>query len=728
MYTLGGYSEGMDEHAGHVDQAGHAGHSGAMEHAGHDGHSEHSAHSGHGGHGGHSEHAGHAGHSGHGDHAAQFKDRFWISTALAVPVVFFSAMFADLLGYTRPDFPGASWIAPVLGTAIFLYGGRPFLTGGWGELKSRRPGMMLLISMAITVAFVASWVTTLEIGGFDLDFWWELALLIVIMLLGHWLEMRALGAASGALDALAALLPDEAEKVTDDGVVAVALHELQAGDVVLVRSGGRVPADGTVVEGQAEVDESMITGESRPVSRAVGDSVVAGTVATDNALRVEITAVGDDTALAGIQRLVAEAQASSSRAQALADRAAAFLFYFASIAGLITFVVWTLLGELDQAVTRTVTVLVIACPHALGLAIPLVIAISTERAAKAGVLVKSRLALERMRTVDVVLFDKTGTLTKGEPAVIGVAVVDGVSEGELLELAAAVEADSEHPLARAIVRAHAEAVPVGGRGRVVATEFTSLTGRGVQAVVDGNEVAVGGPALLREYGAAEPAELESHVAEWKSQGAAVLQVIKDRQVVGAIALADAVREESRQAVDALHRRGVRVAMITGDAHQVAEAVAGELGIDEVFAEVLPGDKDAKVSELQARGLKVAMVGDGVNDAPALARAEVGIAIGAGTDVAIESAGVVLAADDPRAVLSVIDLSQASYRKMWQNLVWATGYNVITVPLAAGVLAFAGVLVSPAVGALLMSVSTIVVALNAQLLRRLDLRPDRLTRP
>ncbi|GAB3950231.1 heavy metal translocating P-type ATPase [Kribbella albertanoniae] len=692
----------MDEHVGHGEQTGHAGHSGGMEHGGH---------------------------SGHGDHAAQFKDRFWISFGLSVPVVFFSEMFADLLGYMPPEFPGSRWIAPVLGTVIFLYGGRPFLTGGWGELKSRRPGMMLLISMAITVAFVASWITTLEIGGFDLDFWWELALLIVIMLLGHWLEMRALGAASGALDALAALLPDEAEKVTDDGVVAVSLHELQTGDVVLVRSGGRVPADGTVVDGQAEVDESMITGESRPVSRGVGDAVVAGTVATDNALRVEITAVGDDTALAGIQRLVTEAQASSSRAQALADRAAAFLFYFASIAGLITFVVWALLGELDQAVTRTVTVLVIACPHALGLAIPLVIAISTERAAKAGVLVKSRLALERMRTVDVVLFDKTGTLTKGEPAVIGLAPVNGVSEDELLDLAAAVEADSEHPLARAIVRAAKDRVTAGSEaahGRLVASGFTSLTGRGVQAVVDGNEVAVGGPALLREYDVAEPAELESHVAEWKAQGAAVLQVIKDRQVVGAIALADAIREESRQAVDALHKRGVRVAMITGDAHQVADAVASELGIDEVFAEVLPGDKDAKVSELQARGLKVAMVGDGVNDAPALARAEVGIAIGAGTDVAIESAGVVLAADDPRAVLSVIDLSRASYRKMWQNLVWATGYNIITVPLAAGVLAFAGILVSPAVGAVLMSVSTIVVALNAQLLRRLDLRPDRLS--
>ncbi|MFI6677708.1 copper-translocating P-type ATPase [Kribbella sp. NPDC050470] len=688
---------------------------------------EHHEHVSHDQHGAHAEHGDHGGHAGHGDHAAQFKDRFWISLALAVPVVFFSEMFADLLGYMPPEFPGSNLIAPVLGTVIFLYGGRPFLTGGWSELTSRRPGMMLLISMAITVAFVASWVTTLGLGGFDLDFWWELALLIVIMLLGHWLEMRALGAASGALDALAALLPDSAEKVTADGVVEVSLSELQAGDVVLVRSGGRVPADGTVVDGQAEVDESMITGESRPVARAVGDPVVAGTVATDNALRIEITAVGDDTALAGIQRLVAEAQASSSRAQALADRAAAFLFYFASIAGVITFGVWTLLGEINEAVTRTVTVLVIACPHALGLAIPLVIAISTERAAKAGVLVKDRLALERMRTIDVVLFDKTGTLTKGQPVVTGVAATGSVTEDELLELAAAVEADSEHPLAKAIVRAHSERVPAGGRGSVTASDFRSLTGRGVQAVVNGNEVAVGGPALLREYGVPEPAELEADVAAWKGRGAAVLHVVRDGQVLGAVALEDEVREESKQAVDALHRRGVKVAMITGDAHQVAEAVAKEIGIDEVFAEVLPQDKDAKVAELQARGLKVAMVGDGVNDAPALARAEVGIAIGAGTDVAIESAGVVLAADDPRAVLSVIELSRASYRKMWQNLAWATGYNVITVPLAAGVLAFAGVVVSPAVGAVLMSVSTIVVALNAQLLRRLNLNPADLAR-
>ncbi|CAN5303386.1 heavy metal translocating P-type ATPase [soil metagenome] len=654
---------------------------------------------------------------GHGDHAAQFRRKFWLSLALAVPVVLFSTMFADLLDYTRPSFSGSEWVSPVLGTVIFGYGGWPFLTGAWGELEARRPGMMLLITMAISVAFVASWATSLSIGGFDLDFWWELALLIVIMLLGHWLEMRALGAASGALDALAALLPDTAERVTDDGVVEVPIDELSSGDVVLVRSGARVPADGTIVDGAAELDESMITGESRPVARDIGDRVVAGTVATDSALRIEVTAVGEGTTLAGIRRLVTEAQSSQSRAQALADRAAAFLFYFATVAGLLTFLVWTALGDVDNAVIRTVTVLVIACPHALGLAIPLVIAISTERAARAGVLVKDRLALERMRTVDVVLFDKTGTLTLGQPTVTDLTSVDGVTADDLLALAAAVESDSEHPLARAIVRAADER----GITRLAATDFRSMTGRGVQATVDGTAVAVGGPALLRE------SSLESTVdtSAWSERGAAVLHVVRDREVIGALALQDAVRPESRAAVDALHARGVKVAMVTGDARQVAHAVAADLGIDEVFAEVLPEDKDAKVGELQGRGLKVAMVGDGVNDAPALARAEVGIAIGAGTDVAIESAGVVLASDDPRSVLSVIDLSRASYRKMQQNLAWASGYNIVAVPLAAGVLASVGIVLSPAVGAILMSASTIVVAANAQLLRRLDLDPDRL---
>ena len=647
-----------DDHRG-----GHAVHAANAEHADH---AEHGDHERHVDHAEHRAHEGHGDHGGHADHAAQFRSRFWLSLVLTIPVLAFSEMFADLLNFTRPDIPGAGLVSPVLGTVVYFYGGWPFLTGARDELRARQPGMMLLVAMALTVAFVASWATTLGIGELDLDFWWELALLVVVMLLGHWLEMRALGAASGALDALAALLPDEAERVTNDGVATVRIDELSTGDLVLVRSGGRVPADGVVVQGEAELDESMITGESRPVLRSVGDRVVAGTVATDNALRVRVDAVGEDTALAGIQRLVAEAQSSRSRAQALADRAAAFLFYFATGVAVITFATWLAIADSGQAVERAVTVLVIACPHALGLAIPLVIAIATERAARAGVLVRDRLALERMRTVDVVLFDKTGTLTKGEPAVTDVAVTATTNEADLLALAAAAESDSEHPVAQAII---AEARR-RGLTELRAGEFRSMTGRGVQAQVEGRSVAVGG-SVLRDHGTDVPDDLAAAIRPWAERGATVLYVVLDGDVLGALALEDAVREESRRAVDALHARGVDVAMITGDARQVADAVGAELHIDEVFAEVLPEDKAAKVAELQARGLRVAMVGDGVNDAPALARADVGIAIGAGTDVAIESAGVVLASDDPRAVLSIIELSRAGYRKMWQNLAWAT---------------------------------------------------------
>jgi P-type Cu2+ transporter len=664
-------------------------------------------------HGGHAGHGGH-GHGGHGDHAAQFRDRFWLSLALTVPVILYSEMVQEWLRFTPPQFPGSAWVAPLLGTVVFLYGGWPFLQGGVAEARARQPGMMLLIALAISVAFVASAATAL--GLFDLDFWWELALLIVIMLLGHWLEMRALGQAASALDALAALLPDDAELVSDGATRTVAAAELATGDLVLVRPGARVPADGVVVDGTADVDESMITGESRPVGKADGDRVVAGTVATDSAIRVRVTAVGEQTALAGIRRLVEQAQASGSRAQALADRAAGLLFYFAVGAGLVTFAAWLAAGEPDSAVERTVTVLVIACPHALGLAIPLVISIGTALAARNGILVKDRLALERMRTVDAVLFDKTGTLTTGKPVVSGVAAVDGDTDG-LLRVAGAVEVDSEHPLARAIVAAARERGDLPQAG-----DFRSITGRGVQARVEGSAVAVGGPALLRELEVSEPQELAEQIAGWRRRGATVLFVVRDDKVLGALALEDAIRPESRQAVAGLHRLGKRVVMLTGDARQVADAVAAELGVDEVLAEVLPEDKDAAVAGLQRRGLRVAMVGDGVNDAPALARADVGIAIGAGTDVAIETAGVVLASDDPRGVLGVIELSRASYRKMLQNLGWATGYNLLAVPVAAGVLAWAGVTLAPAVGAILMSASTIVVALNAQLLRRLDLRP------
>ncbi|HYU39768.1 MAG TPA: heavy metal translocating P-type ATPase [Acidimicrobiia bacterium] len=664
----------------------------------------------------------HGGHGDHAEHAEEFRHLFWRNLVLAIPVVVFSQMFSDLLGYTLPS--GTAWISPVFGIIVFLYGGRPFLTGLYEELRARQPGMMTLIGFAITVAFVASLATSLGIGSLDLDFWWELALLIVIMLLGHWQEMKAVGQAQGALAALAELLPDEAERVTPDGgIETVPLSQLRVSDIALVRPGGRVPADGEIVEGEAEFDESMITGESRPVPKTVGDRVVAGTIATDSAVRVRIDAVGDDTALAGIQRLVAEAQQSRSRAQALADRAAAFLFYVAVTAGIVTFAVWMLLGDSSAAVENTVTVLVISCPHALGLAIPLVIALSTAVAARTGILVKDRMALERMRGIDAVLFDKTGTLTKGAHVVTGVALArshNGVAtEDDLLALAAAVESDSEHPLAKAIVAAAERA----GRPLPPARDFRSITGRGVEATVDGTRVAVGGPALLRERNLTVPDELSRHVEEWKQRGAAVLYVVRDDQVYGALALEDEIRPESKQAVDDLHALGVKVVMITGDAKQVADAVAKQLGIDEVFAEVLPEDKDKAVAELQGRGLGVAMVGDGVNDAPALARADVGIAIGAGTDVAIESAGVILASSDPRGVIGVIELSRASYVKMIQNLAWAAGYNIIAIPLAAGALAWAGVMLPPWSAAVVMSLSTIIVALNAQTLRRLDLRPE-----
>lgn len=676
-------------------------------HVAHDQHPQHPAEDGaptDGDHEGHDEHAGHS--------VAMFRDRFWLSLVLTVPVVFFSETIQGWLGYTAPSFPGSEWIGPVLGTIIFVYGGTPFLRGAVSEARARQPGMMLLIGMAITVAFVASAATTF--GWFDLEFWWELAALITVMLLGHWMEMRSIGQARGALAALAELLPDEAERVVNGSTEVVSVSDLAVDDLVLVRPGGRIPADGTITEGRVEVDESMVTGESKPVPKGPDDSVVAGTIATDTSIRVRVEAVGDDTALAGIQRLVAQAQESRSKAQVLADRAAALLFYVAVSAAAVTVAAWLALQQPDEAVVRTVAVLVIACPHALGLAIPLVVSISTGMAARNGILVKDRLALEAVRNIDVVLFDKTGTLTKGAHKVTDVASVDD----RLLALAAAAESESEHPLARAIVSAARE------RGEVPAADgFEAMTGRGVRATVDGRTVAVGGPALLREQSQDVPGGLEASIEDWKQRGAAVLYVMVGDDVAGAVSLEDEIRPESRQAVRDLHGLGVEVALITGDARQVADTVGDELDIDRVLAEVLPEDKHTEVARLQDQGLKVAMVGDGVNDAPALAQADVGIAIGAGTDVAIESAGIVLASDDPRGVVAIRRLSQAGYRKMLQNLGWAAGYNVVAIPLAAGALAWAGIVLGPAVAALLMSASTVIVAINAQFLRRLDLKPS-----
>jgi Cu2+-exporting ATPase len=654
--------------------------------------------------GGHDKHAGHS--------VAMFRDKFWLSLALTIPVVILSPDIQKWFGYSLPTFPGEQYAAAILGTVIFFYGGLVFIRGAQGELADRTPGMMTLISLAIAVAFVTSWAGTL--GLFEVEIWWELATLITVMLLGHWLEMRSIAQAQGAMSALAALLPDVAERVLADGTQEVPITELRIGDIVLVRPGARVPADGIVVDGSADVDESMITGESRAVTRQPGDAVIAGTVAAGGSLRVKVTATGDQTALSGIMRLVAQAQASASRAQALADRAAAILFYVAVTAGVVTLAFWWLQGDPEGALVRTATVLVIACPHALGLAIPLVIAISTSVGARNGLLIKDRMALERARTVNTVIFDKTGTLTRGEPVLADVS-----GDPEVLRLAAAVEGDSEHPLARAIVE--------GAKGRRIsippATAFEALPGRGARAKVEGQVVAVGGPRLLAEMSLA-PLPV---AAEWDSQGRTVLHVVVDGTVAGAIAVEDEIRPESKEAVDLLHGLGVRVAMITGDSQAVADAVARRLGIDEVAAQVLPADKAAAVRRFQGRGRKVAMVGDGVNDAPALATADVGIAIGAGTDVAVESAGIVLVRSDPRDVVAAIELSRATYAKMVQNLVWATGYNLVAIPIAMGVLVPWGIDLPMAVGAIAMSLSTIIVAANAQLLRGVRLRPERETR-
>lgn len=694
----------------HTGPGGYASH---HEHSNHEGHADHNhaEHAGHGEHGGH----GHAGHTGHGDHVAQFRRLFWIMLVLAIPVVGFNSTFAHLIGYQLPDTEWARWISPLLGTVIYFWGGRPFLSGAASEIRSRKPGMMLLIALAITVAFVSSWGASLNLLDRGLSFWWELALLVVIMLLGHWIEMRSLAQTTSALDSLAALLPDEAEKIDGDEVVKVSPADLEVGDIVIVRPGASVPADGTIVDGSASMDESMVTGESKTVRRGEGEHVVAGTIATDSGLRVEVTATGSDTALAGIQKLVTDAQESSSRAQRLADKAAAWLFWFTLGAAILTAVVWTVVGMPNDAVVRTITVLVIACPHALGLAIPLVVSIATERAARGGVLIKDRLALESMRSVDAVLFDKTGTLTKGEPTVTAIDPAGGRDKEEVLALAAAAEADSEHPLARAITGA----AQAGDVAVPQATDFSSSPAVGVKATVDGEVIEVGGPYLLEKHSAEELPIAD----EWRKEGAIILHVLADGEVIGALRLADGIRPESRDAVDALHTSGAQVVMITGDAQAVANTVAGELGIDRVFAGVRPEDKATKVKELQSEGHKVAMVGDGVNDAPALAQADVGIAIGAGTDVAIGSAEVILASSDPRSVLSVIELSRETYRKMKQNLWWAAGYNLLSVPLAAGILAPIGFVMPMSVGAILMSASTVVVALNAQLLRRLDLTPQ-----
>ncbi|MFB6080761.1 MAG: heavy metal translocating P-type ATPase [Haloferacaceae archaeon] len=735
------------DHPGHGtpgeshDHHEHADHGGSATHADQSGEHPQSSADASGGH----EHADHAVHTDHTGHEAMFRRRFWVSVVLSIPVVVFSEFVRGVFHYTTQTFPGSVWITPVFSVIIFAYSGVPFLSMARTELRNREPGMMTLISLAITVAFVYSLGSVFVEG--TTPFFWELVTLIDVMLLGHWIEMRSVRAASGALDELARLMPDTAERVTGSGDSAgrnpaddrtwsgdtetVPVSELVEGDVVLVRPGASVPADGEVVDGESSVDESMITGESRPVGKDPGTEVIAGTVNQDGSLRVRVTKTGDETALAGIMRLVEEAQRSKSRTQLLADRASGWLFYAAlGVAG-ITAVAWILATGFDITVLeRVVTVLVIACPHALGLAVPLVVAINTSTAARNGILVRDRIAMEEARNLDTVMFDKTGTLTKGEQGVVGVCVpsearrevgdavgANGWDERRAFAVAAGVEGDSEHVIARAIRTAARER----GVRREAVSSFENLRGLGVRAVVDGETVHLGGPNLVETLGVERPDAIERFAEDAGANARTVVYLVRDEStVVAAFALADVVREDSRQAVDALHAMGIEVAMLTGDSEDVARAVAEELGIDQYFAEVLPEEKDRAVSELQEQGKLVAMVGDGVNDAPALARADVGIAIGSGTDVAIESGDIVLVENDPLDVVRLVRLSKASYRKMQENLLWATGYNVFALPLAAGVLAPIGILLSPAVGAAFMSASTIIVAVNARRLRGVDL--------
>ena len=686
-----------------------------MEHA-HESHHQPEHNMTHGGdddpHSSHTEHSGGM----HAGHATIMRNRFWVSLVLTIPVLLYSPMLQELLGFMPPAVPLQEWIPAIFSTIIYFYGGIVFLQMARHELMQRQPGMMTLVSLAITVAYIYSLAAQVLLPQAD-GFFWELATLVDVMLLGHWIEMRSVGQAQGALKELAKLLPDEAERILENGdTEKVAVSELRVGDRVLVRPGASIPADGDVYEGQSKVNEAMITGESRPADKEPGDTVIGGTVNQNSALRIEITRVGDETALSGIMRLVEDAQNSKSRAQTLAQRAAMILTYIAIIAGAITFIGWLLIArDVPLAVRFAVSVMVITCPHALGLAVPLVVSISTSLAARNGLLVRDRMALESARELDVIIFDKTGTLTKGEQGIVSMAT-DGIDDAEALAIAAGIEGDSEHPIAQAIkARARDENVDVKA-----VNSFDNLPGRGVKATVDGTMYYVGGPQLLEQNSWSISDSLASARDAAEKQGQAVVYLANQNGPVAVFAIADVIREESRQAVQQLHDLGIKVAMLTGDSEAVAKAVADELGIDTYFAQVLPENKAAKVEELQQGGQKVAMVGDGVNDAPALVTADVGIAIGAGTDVAIESAGIILVKSNPLDIVKILRLSRATYSKMRQNLAWATGYNVVAIPLAMGVLAPIGITLPPAVGAAVMSASTVIVAINAQLLRRVKL--------
>lgn len=691
----------MEHEMEHNQEHNHENHAGDTPSMAHEGHQDES-HQGHG--------------TDHSGHEEMFRRRFWISLALSLPVILFSTTVQQWLGFSAPVFPGSNWIVPVLSIIIFCYGGIPFIEMAIPEIKQRAPGMMSLITLAIVVAFLYSIATTfLKFGD---SFYWELVTLIDVMLLGHWIEMRSIRQASGSLDKLAKLLPDTAELIHSDGSMeTVPINQLQPGNLVLVRPGESVPVDGMVAEGQSQINESMITGESNLVSKSIDDQVIAGTINDDGSLRIVVSAIGDDTALAGIMRLVKEAQQSKSNTQILADKAAGWLFYIALVVAVLTGIGWVIAVGFDiEVVKRVVTVLVIACPHALGLAVPLVVAISTTMGAKNGILVRDRIALEEARLIDTIIFDKTGTLTRGEIGVSEIAVVDGWNLEQALSYAAALEGDSEHLIARAI----RERAKENKLSLPAVSGFSAIKGRGVKGQIGETDVYLGGPRLIELLGLEPSGWVEEFSQTAGENGQSVVYLVSENQIAAAFSLADIVRDESKEAVTKLQKMDIEVVMLTGDSKEAARSVARELHIDRYFAEVLPEDKDKKISELQAEGKRVAMVGDGVNDAPALTRADVGIAIGSGTDVAVESAGIILVKSNPLDIVKIVQLSRLTYRKMIQNLIWATGYNIIALPLAAGVLAPWGILLSPAIGALFMSFSTVIVALNAQLLRRSSL--------
>lgn len=659
-------------------------------------------------HGTNMKHQDHQGHD-HSVHISDFKIRFIISTILTIPILILSETIQIWLGFEL-TFPFQKETVFIIATLVYFYGGWPFLKGMVSEIKKKQPGMMTLIAMAISVAFFYSAATVFFISGSD--FFWELGTLIDVMLLGHWVEAKSIMGASRALEELVKIMPTTAHLIENGGVIDVPVSELEIGDVVLIRPGEKIPSDGAVVDGNSYVNEAFLTGESKPVSKSTGNDVIGGSINAEGFLHVQIEKTGEETYLFQVIKLVREAQMSKSRTQDLANRAAALLFYVAIIAGVITYSVWFAIGFPDFALERTVTVLVIACPHALGLAIPLVVALSTSITAKSGVLIRDRTGFENARKINAIVFDKTGTLTEGNFGVTD--VISLISKEELLRLTAALEINSEHIIAKSIVEySENEGVKIEPT-----TDFTVLPGQGVHGKVNGKSVYVGSPNLLKQL---KIKTNDSKIMQLQEQGKTVVFIIIENQLAGAIALSDQIREDSKSAIKKLKEKGIRTYMLTGDAKEVAEWVAKELEIDDYFAEVLPHEKADKILSLKEQGYKVAMVGDGINDAPALVTADVGIAIGAGTDVAIESADVILVKNNPDDVLKLLELSQKTYSKMVQNLWWAAGYNIVAIPLAAGILASLGFVINPAIGAILMSLSTVIVALNSQTLRKHDIK-------